>query len=82
MINLKHCIISRPSIKWYLDGIDITETRNAYKTVQDGETYKLIFGSVTTEMHGNYKCVVRNDYGKIEDECNVIVNCKFNAAHT
>lgn len=31
--------------------------------------------NVTTEMHGKYKCVIKNDYGKIEDECQVTVNC-------
>lgn len=44
--------------------------------MDDGESYKLIFGEVTTDMHGKYKCIIKNDYGKIEDECNVTVNCK------
>lgn len=63
-------------MQWFLDGLEISEKRTEFKQVDDGETYKLIFGEVTTDMHGKYKCIIKNDYGKIEDECNVTVNCK------
>lgn len=63
-------------MKWFLDGLEISEKRTEYKQVDDGETYKLIFGEVTTDMHGKYKCVIKNDYGTIDDGCQVTVNCK------
>lgn len=63
-------------MQWFLDGVQISEKRTEYKQVDDGETFRLIFGEVTTDMHGKYKCVIKNDYGKIEDECNVTVNCQ------
>lgn len=56
--------------------MEISESSTEYKKVDNGEDFRLIFGSVTTDMHGKYKCVIRNDYGTIEDECEVIVNCK------
>lgn len=63
-------------MQWFLDGLEISSKRTEYKQVDDGESYRLIFGDVTTDMHGKYKCVIKNDYGKIEDECSVTVNCK------
>lgn len=68
----------RPAVQWFLDGLEISERRTEYKQIDDGETYKLILGDVTTEMHGKYKCVVKNDYGKIEDECALTVQCMLN----
>lgn len=65
----------RPGIQWFIDGMEINEKRGEYKQSDDGETYKLSMTNVTTEMHGKYKCVIKNDYGKIEDECQVTVNC-------
>lgn len=74
-------IAIRPSIKWYLDGIEITEKRTEFKQSDDGENFKLILSNVTTDMHGKYKCIIRNDYGKIEDECQVTVNCMKDKIH-
>lgn len=67
----------KPYITWFLDGMEITGNRKEFKQEDDGETYKLIMGDVTTDMHGKYKCVIKNDYGKIEDECSVTVNCEL-----
>lgn len=55
--------------------MEISEKRTEYKQLDDGENYRLIMGHVTTDMHGKYKCVIRNDYGTIEDECQVTVKC-------
>lgn len=60
-----------------MEGIEISEKRTEYKQTNDGETYRLLMTNVTTDMHGKYKCVIRNDYGTIEDECQVTVNCKY-----
>lgn len=68
--------LNRASIQWYLDGLEISQQRKEFKQVDDGENYKLILTDVTTDMHGKYKCVIKNDYGKVEDECTVTVNCK------
>lgn len=70
------CIICRSSIQWYLNGVEITEKRSEFKKTEDGSTYKLIISSATVELDGKYSCILKNDYGKIEDECTVTVNCK------
>lgn len=69
-------LLYRPAVKWFLDGMEISEKRTEFRQSDDGETYKLLLTNVTTEMHGKYSCVIKNDYGKIEDECTVTVNCK------
>lgn len=56
--------------------MEISEKRTEFRQTDDGETYKLLLTNVTTDMHGKYSCVIKNDYGKIEDECTVTVNCK------
>lgn len=69
--------LNRPAIKWFLEGMEISEKRTEFKQSDDGETYKILLTNVTTDMHGKYSCVIKNDYGKIEDECQVTVNCKY-----
>ncbi|XP_034109415.1 obscurin isoform X3 [Drosophila albomicans] len=65
-----------PHIKWFIDGIEISEKRNEFRQVQDGNDFKLILTDVATNMQGNYCCKIMNDYGKLEDTCTVTVNCK------
>lgn len=69
-------IFFRSSIQWYLNGVEITESRSEFKRTDDGSSYKLIISSATIECDGKYSCVIKNDYGKIEDECTVTVNCQ------
>ncbi|XP_017045137.1 obscurin isoform X2 [Drosophila ficusphila] len=66
----------RPHVKWYIDGIEIDEKRNDFRHVEEGNDFKLIMNQVATNMQGNYTCKIMNDYGKLEDNCVVTVNCK------
>lgn len=65
-----------PKIKWYLDGVEITESRNEFIQKQDGEDYKLIIKNVTTDLQGKYSCKLKNSYGEDSSECDITVNCK------
>lgn len=67
----------RPHIKWYIDSIEIDEKRNEFRRVEDKNEFKLILKEVTTTLHGSYCCKIMNDYGKLESECLVTVQCKF-----
>ncbi|XP_070134157.1 obscurin isoform X1 [Drosophila bipectinata] len=66
----------RPHAKWYIDGIEIDEKRNDFRHVEEGNDYKLILNQAATNMQGTYTCKLMNDYGKLEDNCVVTVNCK------
>ncbi|XP_064554448.1 obscurin isoform X2 [Drosophila montana] len=66
----------RPNIKWFIDGIEIDENRkDCHKTI-DGDNYKLVLKDVSINSQGNYCCKIMNDYGIVEDNCSVTVNCK------
>lgn len=67
----------KPHVKWFIDGIEIEEKRNEYRRQEDGNDYKLILKEVTTALQGSYSCVIMNDYGKLQNECKVTVNCKY-----
>lgn len=66
----------KPGIKWYIDGIEIDEKRNEFRRQEEGSDYKLIMKEVTTALQGTYSVVIMNDYGKLQNECVVTVNCK------
>ncbi|XP_011291978.1 obscurin isoform X5 [Musca domestica] len=66
----------KPGIKWYIDGIEIDEKRNEFRRQEEGNDYKLIMKQVTTALQGTYSVVIMNDYGKLQNECIVTVNCK------
>ncbi|XP_017836914.1 obscurin isoform X3 [Drosophila busckii] len=65
-----------PKVKWYIDGIEIDESRKDIRHVQEGNDFKLILNNVTTTLQGVYACKVMNDYGVVEDNCSLTVNCK------
>lgn len=66
----------RPKIRWFIDGIEIDEKRKDFRRIEDGDDFKLVMTEVNVGMQGTYSCVIMNDYGKIENECFVTVNCK------
>lgn len=65
----------RSTIQWFLNGVEITEKRTEFSRSEDEFNYKLIIKEARTELDGKYSCVIKNDYGKIEDSCTVDVNC-------
>ncbi|XP_036332219.1 obscurin [Rhagoletis pomonella] len=65
-----------PKIQWYIDGIEIDEKRKEFRRVEENNVYKLVLKEVNTSMQGTYCCKIMNDYGKLENECIVTVNCK------
>ncbi|XP_054736972.1 obscurin isoform X2 [Anastrepha obliqua] len=65
-----------PKITWYIDGIEIDEKRKDFRRIEENNTYKLVLKEVNTSMHGTYCCKIMNDYGRLENECQVTVNCK------
>ncbi|XP_054088791.1 obscurin [Zeugodacus cucurbitae] len=65
-----------PKVQWYIDGIEIDEKRKDFRRIEQDNSYKLVLKEVNTSMHGTYCCKIMNDYGKLENECIVTVNCK------
>ncbi|EAT34172.1 AAEL013559-PA [Aedes aegypti] len=65
----------RPKVQWYIDGIEITESRNEFKTVEEGLYYKLIMKEAKAELQGVYKAVFTNVYGSDESSAKTTVQC-------
>ncbi|XP_062553317.1 obscurin isoform X3 [Armigeres subalbatus] len=65
----------RPKVQWYIDGIEITESRNEFKTVEEGLYYKLIMKEAKAELQGVYKAVFTNVHGTDECSAKTTVQC-------
>ncbi|GLG93475.1 Obscurin [Gryllus bimaculatus] len=66
----------KPSIKWFLNEVEITEKKTEYTRIEEGDNYKLIIKEVTTETSGKYTCKLVNDMGSNESSSQFTVNCK------
>lgn len=66
----------RPKIHWFLDGIEITETRKEFDKKSDDNNFTLVIKEATTELQGKYSCKIENSYGSETCESFVTVNCK------
>lgn len=65
----------KPNLKWFIDGIEIEEKRKEFRQEVDDSEYRLIIREANTALQGMYSCTVMNDYGKLQNECKVTVNC-------
>ncbi|XP_055374379.1 obscurin isoform X3 [Condylostylus longicornis] len=66
----------RPHIRWFIDGLEIDENRKEFIKKEEGDDYKLIIKEAQVNMNGRFSCSLMSDYGKLESECFVTVNCK------
>ncbi|XP_021942907.1 obscurin isoform X3 [Zootermopsis nevadensis] len=66
----------KPTIKWYLNDIEITEKQTEFTRVEDENDYKLIIKEVAADLTGNYACRVTNDLGFSDTTCNLTVHYK------
>nr|XP_029726473.1 obscurin isoform X3 [Aedes albopictus] len=75
VMSLKTDGFPRPKVQWYIDDIEITESRNEFKTVEEGLYYKLIMKEAKAELQGVYKAVFTNVYGSDESSAKTTVQC-------
>uniref|UniRef100_A0A336L6B8 CSON000837 protein n=1 Tax=Culicoides sonorensis TaxID=179676 RepID=A0A336L6B8_CULSO len=66
----------KPKIHWFLDGIEITETRKEFEKKIENDSFVLTIKEATTELQGKYSCKIENSYGSDTCEGFVTVNCK------
>ncbi|XP_053686874.1 obscurin [Sabethes cyaneus] len=67
MLAVKADGYPRPTVQWYIDGMEITESRNEFRVEEEGLYYKLFLKEAKAELHGMYKAKFTNVYGS--DEC-------------
>ncbi|XP_012273370.1 obscurin isoform X3 [Orussus abietinus] len=66
----------KPTVRWFLGDVEITETRKEFTTTEEGDNYKLIISNVKRDLTGKYTCKVKNDFGAIETSSNLVVYTK------
>lgn len=61
------CVITgkpTPKLEWFKDGLSLKQTRRVKSELQDGVVTLTIKETTDMDM-GNYKCVIRNELGKV-----------------
>uniref|UniRef100_A0A182T0F4 Ig-like domain-containing protein n=1 Tax=Anopheles maculatus TaxID=74869 RepID=A0A182T0F4_9DIPT len=65
----------RPKVQWYIDDVEITESRNEYKFQEDGLYYQLVLKEAKAELQGVYKAKFTNELGTDETSAKTTVQC-------
>ncbi|VEN40600.1 unnamed protein product [Callosobruchus maculatus] len=65
----------KPTVKWYLDEVEVTETRSEFTRIESDDGVKLIIKEVTSELSGQYTCKLSNECGNAETSAKLTVNC-------
>ncbi|XP_066587330.1 obscurin isoform X6 [Prorops nasuta] len=66
----------KPTVQWFFGDCEITEKREEFSIVEDGDNCKLILKEVKSELKGKYSCKVANEYGESSCEATLTVNTK------
>lgn len=66
----------KPKYKWFLDEMEISESRKEFTRVESDNGAKLVIKKVTSELTGQYSCKVVNELGFTESSAKLTVNCK------
>ncbi|XP_068917953.1 obscurin isoform X7 [Tenebrio molitor] len=65
----------KPTVKWYLDEMEITETKTEFTRIESDDGAKLVIKEVTSELSGKYTCKLSNECGNAETSAKLTVNC-------
>ncbi|XP_058829179.1 obscurin isoform X2 [Topomyia yanbarensis] len=75
MLAVKADGYPRPTVQWYIDGVEITESRNEFRVAEEGLYYKLFIKEAKAELQGIYKAKFTNVYGSDECSAKTTVQC-------
>ncbi|XP_076264330.1 obscurin isoform X30 [Rhynchophorus ferrugineus] len=64
-----------PAVKWYLDEVEIQETRSEFTRIESDDGVKLVIKEVSSELSGQYTCKLSNELGNAETSAKLTVNC-------
>ncbi|XP_030755389.1 obscurin-like [Sitophilus oryzae] len=73
--GIKLEVFPKPSVKWFLDGIELLYDRQEFTRIETLDTVKLIVNEPTTHLSGEYRCIISNECGEAEAKAKLTVNC-------
>ncbi|KAL3285162.1 hypothetical protein HHI36_019282 [Cryptolaemus montrouzieri] len=65
----------KPKVKWYMDEMEITETKSEFSSIEYDDGVKLVIKEVTSSLTGKYTCKLSNECGEVETSARLTVNC-------
>ncbi|XP_044758879.1 obscurin isoform X8 [Coccinella septempunctata] len=65
----------KPKVKWYLDEMEITETKSEFTSIEYDDGVKLVIKEVSSSLSGKYTCKLSNECGEAETSAKLTVNC-------
>ncbi|XP_063930937.1 obscurin isoform X4 [Zophobas morio] len=65
----------KPTVKWYLDEMEITETKTEFTRTESDDGVKLVIKEVNSKLSGKYTCKLSNECGNAETSAKLTVNC-------
>ncbi|XP_057667142.1 obscurin isoform X9 [Diorhabda carinulata] len=74
-LDIKLEAFPKPTVKWYLDEVEIQETRTEFTRIESDDGATLIIKEVTSELSGQYTCKLSNECGSTETSAKLTVNC-------
>ncbi|XP_055610564.1 obscurin isoform X2 [Uranotaenia lowii] len=75
VMSIKTDGFPRPKVQWYIDDVEITESRNEFRAAEEGLYYKLYIKEAKAELQGTYRAKFTNEYGSDESSAKTIVLC-------
>ncbi|XP_050440788.1 obscurin isoform X49 [Adelges cooleyi] len=63
----------KPTVQWFREEEEITETTTEFTCIEDGDNYKLIIKEAKTKLAGKYKCRATNEIGTYDSEATLTV---------
>ncbi|XP_056629538.1 obscurin isoform X9 [Diorhabda sublineata] len=74
-LDIKLEAFPKPTVKWYLDEVEIQETRTEFTRIESDDGATLIIKEVASELSGQYTCKLSNECGSTETSAKLTVNC-------
>ncbi|XP_045464007.1 obscurin isoform X4 [Harmonia axyridis] len=65
----------KPKVKWYLDEMELTETKSEFTSIEYDDGVKLVIKEVSSSLTGKYTCKLSNECGEAETSAKLTVNC-------
>ncbi|CAG9815908.1 unnamed protein product, partial [Phaedon cochleariae] len=74
-LDVKLEAFPKPTVKWYLDEMEVQETRTEFTRIEYDDGVKLVIKEVSSELSGQYTCKLSNECGGAETSARLTVNC-------